>query len=402
MGSLLLAKDGNVVYSRSFGYSQVNGNEKKPLTAETKYQLSSITKTYTAVMIFQLAEEGKLKLTDTLDKFFPQIPNAPRITMAQILGHRSGIHSPDPDGSWGLQPRTKDEVIARIAQGKPDFEPGTKVQYSNAGYVLLGYVVEKADGKPYAEALKDRITTKLGLKDTYPGVSKTDPSRNEALAYRYIGGWAESAQLDFSVTAGAGSLLSTPADMAKFIQALFDLKLVSANSLKQMTTMTTISDGDGMGITSFTFAGKTFYGESGGSGSTGAVMAYFPEEKLALAYTTNAKVYPVSNILNGAMDIYWNRPFEVPNLDALLLSADILDRYVGVYSSPGAPNKVIFTRDGQTLYFRPGNESTGVPIEATAENKFKLSNVVTFEFDVAKGQLTINRAGQQRIFTKEK
>jgi D-alanyl-D-alanine carboxypeptidase len=402
MGSLLLAKDGNVVYSRSFGYSQVNGNEKKTLTAETKYQLSSITKTYTAVMIFQLAEEGKLKLTDTLDKFFPQIPNAPRITMAQILGHRSGIHSPEPDGSWGLQPRTKDEVIARIAQGKPDFEPGTKVQYSNEGYVLLGYVVEKADGKPYAEALKDRITTKLGLKDTYPGVSKTDPSRNEALAYRYIGGWAESAQLDFSVTAGAGSILSTPADMAKFIQALFDLKLVSANSLKQMTTMTTISDGDGMGITSFTFAEKTFYGESGGSGSTGAVMAYFPEEKLALAYATNAKVYPVSSILNGAMDIYWNRPFAIPNLDPLLLSPEILDRYVGVYSIPGTPATVTFTRDGQTLYFRPGTESTGVPIEATAENKFKMSTVVTFEFDVAKGQLTINRAGQQRVFTKEK
>src|SRR5918992_6102347 len=91
MGSLVLAKDGNVLYSRSFGYSQINGNEKKPLTADTKYRIHSITKTYTAVMIFQLVEEGKLKLTDTLDKFFPQIPNAARITIGQILAHRSGI-----------------------------------------------------------------------------------------------------------------------------------------------------------------------------------------------------------------------------------------------------------------------------------------------------------------------
>src|SRR6476660_6604080 len=89
---LTLAKDGNVLYSRSFGYSQINGNEKKPLTAETKYRIASITKMFTAVMIFQLVEEAKLKVTDTLDQFFPQIPNAAKITIGQILVHRSGIH----------------------------------------------------------------------------------------------------------------------------------------------------------------------------------------------------------------------------------------------------------------------------------------------------------------------
>jgi CubicO group peptidase (beta-lactamase class C family) len=398
MGSLLIAKDGNVLYSHSFGYSQINGNEKKPLTAETKYQISSITKTYTAVMIFQLVEEGKLKLTDTLDKFFPQIPNATRITMAQILGHRSGIHDPEPDGSWGLQPRSKDEVVARIAQGKPDFEPDTKVQYCNACYVLLGYIVEKADGKSYAEALKDRITSKLGLKNTYPGVNKAEPSRNEALAYRYIGGWGESAQLDFSVTGGAGAILSTPEEMAKFIQALFDLKLVSADHLKQMMP---VKDGEGLGMTTFTFAGKTLYGETGGSGSTGAWLNYYPEEKLAIAYTTNGKIYPVKDIISGALDVYWNRPFEIPNLEALALSPDILDRYVGAYVITGTPARVTFSRDGQTLFFQPAGNSA-VPIEATAENKFKIDPFVIFEFDVAKGQVTINRAGQERIFTKEK
>jgi len=245
MGSLTLAKDGNVLYSRSFGYSQINGNEKKPLTAETKYRIGSITKTFTAVMIFQLVEEGKLKLTDTLDKFFPQIPNAAKITIGQILSHRSGIHNLEADGSWGMQPRTKDEVVARIAQGQPDFEPDARHLYSNAGYVLLGYIVEKVGGKPYQEALKERITSKIGLKDTYLGAGNTDPSKNEALSYRYIGGWREAAELDFSVPGGAGSILSTPADMTKFIQALFDLKLVSQNSLKQMTT---IRDGEGMGM----------------------------------------------------------------------------------------------------------------------------------------------------------
>src|SRR5688572_17306960 len=91
MGSLTIAKDGNVLYSRVIGYSQINGAEKKPLTAANRFRMGSITKMFTATMILQLVEEGKLKLTDTLDKFLPQVPNAGKITIAQLLGHRSGI-----------------------------------------------------------------------------------------------------------------------------------------------------------------------------------------------------------------------------------------------------------------------------------------------------------------------
>jgi D-alanyl-D-alanine carboxypeptidase len=84
MGSLTVAKDGKVLYSRAIGYSQINGSERKPATTATRYRIGSITKMFTAAMIFQLVEEGKLKLSDTLDKFFPQIPNAGKITIAQI------------------------------------------------------------------------------------------------------------------------------------------------------------------------------------------------------------------------------------------------------------------------------------------------------------------------------
>jgi len=398
MGSVTIAKDGNVLYTRSFGYSLVNGTEKKPLTAETKYRIGSITKTYTAVMIFQLVEEGKLKLTDTLDKFFPQIPNAGRITIAQILNHRSGIPGIEPDGSWGRQPRTHDEIVARIAQGQPEFEPDTRHSYSNTGYILLGYIVEKTGGKPYSEALKERITSKIGLKDTYLGVGNTEPGKSEAFSYAYFGGWKEQSELDFSVPGGAGSILSTPADMTKFIQALFDLKLVSLDSLNQMKTM---RDGEGMGMEPFSFAGKTLYGHTGGSNSSGAWLAYYPEEKLAFAYTTNAKIYPVRDIVSGIFDIYWNRPFQIPTLDAFDVSPEILDRYVGVYSNPSSPAKLTFTRDGATLYFQPAGNSA-VPIEATAENKFKIDPAVFFEFDAAIGQMTLTRAGTARAFTKEK
>ncbi len=400
MGSLTLAKDGKVLYTRSFGYSQINGTEKEPLTATTKYRIGSITKTYTAVMIFQLVEEGKLKLTDTLDNFFPQIPNAAKITIGQILNHRSGIHNLESDGVWGKQPRTKDEVVARIAQGQPDFEPDARHLYSNAGYVLLGYILEKAGGKPYQEALKERITSRVGLKDTYLGAGNTDPGKNEALSYRYVGGWREAAEIDSSITGGAGAILSTPADMAKFIQALFDLKLVTENSLNQMKTM---RDGEGMGMEPFSFAGKTLYGHTGGSNSSGAWLAYFPEEKLAFAYTTNAKIYTVSNIVNGVFDIYWNRPFQIPALNAFDVRPEVLDRYTGVYTIPGTPAKMTVTRDGATLYIQAGSEQTrGVPLEATAEDKFRIDPGVAFEFDAAKGQLTIKRPNGERVFTKEK
>jgi CubicO group peptidase (beta-lactamase class C family) len=397
MGSLTLAKDGNVLYSHSFGYSQIDGNEKRPSTVETKYRIASITKMYTAVMIFQLVEEKKLRLAGTLDKFFPQIPNAARITIGQILTHRSGIHDLEADGSFAKQPRTREEVVGRIAQGKPDFEPDAMHRYSNAGYILLGYIVEKAGGKPYQEALKERIASRIGLKDTYLGTGKTDPSKNEALSYIYIGGWKEAAELDFSVVAGAGAILSTPTDMTKFIQALYDLKLVSQDNLKQMTTM---REDEGMGMEAFKFAGKTLYGHTGGSANSGAWLAYYPEEKLALAYTTNAKIYPVRNIVSGVFDIYWNRPFQIPSFDAVEVSTEVLDRYVGVYTIPGTPAKVTITRNEATLYFQPGGQSA-VPIEATAEDKFKIDPFVIFEFDATKGEMTITRAGQKRIFTKQ-
>jgi CubicO group peptidase (beta-lactamase class C family) len=398
MGSLVIAKDGNVLYTRSFGYSQITATEKKPLTLATKYRISSITKMYTAVMVFQLVEEGKLKLTDTLDKFFPQIPNASRITIAQMLNHRSGIPDIQLDGFY-LQPKTKDEIIAAIAKGQPEFEPDTKTAYSNTGYNLLGYVVEKAGGKPYPDALKERITSKIGLKDTYVGIGKGDPGKNEAIAYKYIGGWREGKEPDLSIPGGGGSILSTPTDMTIFIKALFDLKLVSQDSLKQMTTM---RNGEGMGITTFTFAGRTLYGETGGSGSSGAWLNYFPEEKLALAYTTNMKMYPVKDIVSGIFDIYWNRPFQLPTLEGVNVSPEVLERYVGVYSIAGTPAKMTITRDGATLYIRPGNEQKGVPLEATAEDKFTIGPGVAFEFDAEKGLLTIKRANGDQVFTKEK
>ena len=405
MGSLTIAKDGKVLYTRAIGYGQINGTEEKPLTAASRFRIGSITKMFTATMILQLAEEGKLKLTETLDKFFPQVPNAPKITIVQILGHRSGIPNVRRDqnaqGNVSSIPITKDEMLALIVKATPDFEPGTKNSYSNAGYFLLGLILEKVTGKPYEEVLRERITAKIGLRDTYTATGNIDVNKNESLTYFNLGGnWQQGHETHPSVFFGAGHVISTSNDLARFIQALFDGKLISKESLDQMKTM---RDGEGLGMMPFTFAGKIFFGHTGGGDNYGAWLSYEPEEKLTVAYTTNAKVYPVDNIVRGVIDIYYNKPFTIPTLEGIVVSPEVLDKYVGVYSTPGAPVKWTITREGGTLFFQPpGAQSTPVPLEATAQDKFQIEGAATFEFDAAKNQLIIKRkGGQERVLTKE-
>jgi D-alanyl-D-alanine carboxypeptidase len=403
MGSLVIARDGKVIFERAIGYSQINGIEKKPITAATRFRIGSITKMFTAVMVLQLVDEKKLKLTDTLEKYFPRIPNANKITILHVLTHRSGIHgiSEIPEHRAVRDKGTTNaELLAMIEKAGPsDFEPGSKSVYMNENYFLLGLLIEKLTGKTYQENLTKRITSKIGLKDTYEPRWNTDPARNESFSYRYGRDWDQDADIHWSIFFGGGSIISTPYDLVKFIKALFDGKLVSKESLALMRT---IKDGEGVGITTFTFAGKTLFGESGGAQSRGAWVAYLPEEKLAVAYATNAKLYPVNDILTGIFDIYWNRPFQIPAFNTLEVSADVLDRYVGVYSSPGVPITYTFTRDGTTLFVQlPG----GVPLrlEATDEDKFKIDPPgIYFEFNAAKGEVTWKRGAGVRVFTKEK
>lgn len=396
MGSIIIAKDGNIIYNRSFGYSQISDTFKKPITESTKFRIGSITKTYTAVMIFQLVEEGKLQLTDYLSKYFPQIPNANKITIAQILSHRSGIPELSVENGWRLQTRTHEEVLEVIAKGKPNFEPDSQHAYSNTGYVLLGYIVEKVGGKPYQEALKQRISDKIGLKNTYFGIDNSNPNNNESLSYMHMGSWKEAPEINFSIPAGAGAIISTASDMAKFIQALFDLKLISKGSLEQMKTM---RDGEGMGMEPFSFADKTLYGHTGGSNVSGAWLAYEPNEKLAMAYMTNAKIYPVKDIVAGVFDIYWNKPYQIPSFEAFQVSSEILDQYIGVYVVAGTPAKMTVVKSGSTIAIN--NAPNSIPLEATANDKFTLGPGVTVEFDAAKKQMTIKRPQGERVFTKE-
>lgn len=403
MGELTLVRDGEVIYDHAFGFGQIGGDVKQPLTETSRFRIGSITKMFTAIVIYQLVEEKRLKLEDPLDKFVPQIPNASKITIAHILGHRSGIHNVfgDPtQGPWPAdQPISKADLLARIAKGPSDFEPGTKHRYSNSGYSVLGFVIEKVTGKAYEDVVNERVISRIGLRDTYVTDVPIDVTRGEAMTYRaFADGWRPSGGENHpTIRFAAGSIVGTTGDLAKLIRALFDGKLISSESLQ---TMKTQREDEGMGMVTFTWEGRTFYGETGGDGATGAWIAYLPEEKLAIAYATNAKVYSVAEVMKGIAAIYYHRPFEIPTFAKVEVSADTLDKYVGVYANP--PGRFTITRQGSTLYVQPASSSNAAPTEAKSETVFQITNGVTLEFNVEKGQMTLKRPQGERVFTKEK
>jgi CubicO group peptidase (beta-lactamase class C family) len=292
-----------------------------------------------------------------------------------------------------MQPKTQDEIIAIIAKNPPKTEPGEKAEYSNSGFVVLGYIVEKVTSKPYREALKERITSKIGLKDTYLGTGSTDVGKNESYSYNFLGDWKQEAETHPSIPGGAGAIISTPNDLVRFIQALFDDKVVSKQSLDSMMQ-------NKFGMDTLQLAGKTFYGHTGAIDNFGAWLAYLPEEKLTVAYTANARVYPVSNIVNGIFDIYYNKPFEIPGFETINVSPEVLDKYVGVYSSPQVPFKLSITREGSTLLAQPTGQATFL-LEATAQDKFKIeARGIILEFDAAKNQMTFKQRDREIVLTK--
>lgn len=401
MGSLALSKNGTVIYSKAIGYSQISDNEKKPSLPITKYRIGSITKMFTSTMIFQLIEEGKIKLTTTLNNYFPNIPNSDKITISNLLNHRSGLHNFTDDPAYltyMTQPKTQNEMVEIISKYKPDFEPNQKAAYSNSNFIMLGYIIEKITKEPYSKNLTKRITSKIGLVNTYVG-SKTNLNNDESYSYQFDGNWKPQPETDLSIPGGAGSIVSTPTELTKFIEALFSLKLVSQNSLNQMKTIT---DGYGMGIFQIPFNIKRAYGHNGGIDGFGSNLAYFPEDNLAIAYCSNGQVYSFNDILIGVLSIYFNQPYSIPTFKTVSIKAEELDKYLGIYASTQLPLKITISKNGATLVAQATGQSS-FPLEATEKDKFKFDQAgVIMEFNPDKNEMTLKQGGGNFLFTKEK
>ena len=221
MGSVAVAHNGNIIYQKAIGFA--DAENKKKADTKTKYRIGSITKTFTATLVMKAVEENKLKLNETLEKYYPQIKNADSITIEHLLSHRSGIHSFTNDeeyDEWNEQAKTEKELIEIIAKGESVFEPGSKAEYSNPNYILLSFILQKIYKKTYADLLKEKITKPLGLSDTYFG-SAVNVTKNEANSYRYNSTWEKETETHTSIPMGAGGIVSTATDLVKFAYALF-------------------------------------------------------------------------------------------------------------------------------------------------------------------------------------
>lgn len=401
MGSIAISANGKLVYQKAIGYRAINGDTKTPANIKTKYRIGSISKMFTATMIFQLVEEGKLTIDTKLSKWFPQVANADKITIGEMLSHRSGLHNFTNDAAYTgymTKPQSEADMLAIIQKQSSDFEPDAKAEYSNTNFVLLGYIVEKITGKPYADELKRRITSRIGLNDTYYG-GKIISANNEAYSYKLESAWQPQPETDMSIPGGAGALLSTPADLTKFIEALFGGKLISQGSLEQMKTM---RDNFGMAMFIMPFNEKKSYGHTGGIDGFSSMLSYFPEEKMAIAYISNGVAYPMNDILLGVLKVYFNKPYQVPAFKTIITNSDQLDKYLGVYSSTQIPMKITVSKNNTMLIAQATGQSF-FELEAVEPDKFTFSAAgITMLFNPAKNEFTLLQGGNNLLFTKDK
>ncbi len=233
--AILLARDGKIVYQDVFGWADLD--KKTPVTAATKFRIGSVSKQFTAAAILRLEEEGKLALADPLEKFFPGFPQG--VTVRQLLTHTSGIRSFTDKTDFMATVREPVEPAAHIASFRtdpPDFPPGKGFHYNNSGYFLLGEIVAKVSGKPFATYLQDTFFGPLGMKDS--GVyANANPPAAIAKGYSVVEGKPLAAlDWDMSRAGGAGALYSTPGDLFLWNEALFGGKILKESSLKAMTT----------------------------------------------------------------------------------------------------------------------------------------------------------------------
>src|SRR5436190_989355 len=237
-GSALVAEHGNVILKKGYGLANMEWNI--PNEPDTKFRLGSITKQFTATLILQLAEQGKLKLdgkvSDYLDSY--RKDTGGKVTIHNLLSHTSGI--PNYTASQGFfqnvsrNPYGVADFIKQYASGDLEFEPGTKFNYSNSGYFLLGAIIEKVTGKPYEQVLKENIFDPVGMKNT--GYDHYDQVINKRAA-GYIKtpqGYRNAPYLDMTIPYSAGSLYSTVEDLYLWDQALRGDKLLSAKSKEAM------------------------------------------------------------------------------------------------------------------------------------------------------------------------
>jgi CubicO group peptidase (beta-lactamase class C family) len=289
MGSVLIVRDGHVLADRSFGSANIEWHISN--AASTRFHIGSLTKQFTATSILLLAERGKLRLDDPVSKYLDNPPAAWNgITLLHLLTHTSGIVSITDlprEQSALTRGGTSAEIVERFRNQPLLFPPGTQARYSNSGYILLGMVVEKASGEPYATFVQKNIFDPLGMRDT--GVDNgIDVVENLASGYRLQGGKLVHAEfVDMQIPFAAGDLYSTTDDLARWEEGLFGGKLLRPDSLKRMITP---GMGDfGLGVVVKQKQGERVISHTGGIQGFVGDLRYYPDKRIAVIVLSNTE-----------------------------------------------------------------------------------------------------------------
>jgi CubicO group peptidase (beta-lactamase class C family) len=299
-GTVLVGIDGKIVFEKAYGAADEEWDA--PNTAKTKFRIASLTKQFTAACILLLQERGLLHVQDPVSRYLPVVPAAwKQVTIHHLLTHTSGVPNPDYGSKqWaniqriGATPR---ELIALVADQPLDFSPGTKWNYSNTGYILLGMLIEKVSGQSYLDFLSSNIFDRLGMTESgYDRAAEILKAR--ASGYDIDNGHLRNANfIDMSVPFSAGGIYSTVEDMFRWNEALAHPgKLLNADSLKQMFTEYPEATfegqhyGYGVVISRQKF-GKLLYYHGGGVEGFSSSIQRYSEERACIVVLSNLATY---------------------------------------------------------------------------------------------------------------
>jgi CubicO group peptidase (beta-lactamase class C family) len=351
MGTALVARGSDVIFSKGYGSANVEWN--LPNTPSTKFRVGSVTKQFTAAAILLLEERGKLKVDDPVKQYIPNAPAAwGKITIFNLLTHTSGIPNFTAFAdvaAYSRQPTTAEKNVAHFMDKPLDFQPGERWSYSNSGYIVLQYLIEKLSGASYEAFLQENIFTPLGMKDSGYDVSTAILPRR-ASGYQITPNGLRNAEfVDMTTPGGAGALYSTTEDLLKWTQGLFGGKLLSAASLQKMTTPFKNDYAFGLGVR--TVNGRKIIEHNGGIQGFTTQLTYYPAEKLTVAVLCNSGGPQPGEIadqlatlaLGGSVVLQSERK-------EITLDPAVLARYAGAYKmDPPVSGIMMITAQGGAL-----------------------------------------------------
>jgi CubicO group peptidase (beta-lactamase class C family) len=374
MGTVLVAQDGKVLLDKGYGFANLEW--EIPNTPTTKFRLGSVTKQFTAASILLLEERGKLKVEDPVKKYMPDAPAAwGKITIFHVLTHTSGIPSftgfPDYQPTEAI-PTTPEKLVARFRDKPLEFEPGTKWNYSNSGYVLLGYLIEKISGQKYSEFVQQNIFTPLGMKDSGYDSNSAVIAHRAAGYSRSPNGPVNTGYIDMTIPFSAGALYSTTEDLLRWEQGLFGGKVLTAASLAKMTTPFKQDYAFGLGVS--TSNGHKMIAHDGGIEGFNTSLAYYPDDKLVVAVLANLNGPFAGQIAANLAKVEHGEKVVLPGeRKETTVSPEILKQYVGTYELAPTFSIAITLENGQ-LMTQATNQGK-LPLFAESETMFFLKVV---------------------------